>query len=461
MKRGFLLPIFLLLFFMATPCGWDWDTIKMEKQKFPHVHELITGKFLRHSQEFYYWRVKNRSELVQLYPDSLHYYDDLAWALDKTGAHEKAEEILLKKDKIRPGLYETEANLGTVLIHSGKLREGLIHIKKAIEINPNAHFGREIYQQYLVEYVLLHQDSTGKTELPLGKIGDNFYHFLYRISMRDSIQQGSTKEKEISKAIKGVAGMMKFGNYESPILLEALGDLLNASQTGEYKGAGHLAARAYAKAGLKFEGKRKEAYEKLAKYSIEHTYMPETIIRRMDENRIPPVDLTGSYTYTYKKLERAIKLETEMANQWFEEIKSNEIQWIKSGINPDSAFAAYYYDQDIEDIKAVDPQYEAGRLELNESHWNSIQTWSQKEMDALFSEGYLSDSLMMELDSIYRLEFQMIPDELPTDTTKTDKEKIKEMKSWTSSPAVKWSLILGAFAVAMVSLILYLRWKSK
>ena len=52
---------------------------------FPSVHELITGKFLQHSQEFYYWRVKDRTEKIQLYPDSLSLYDDLAWALNKVG----------------------------------------------------------------------------------------------------------------------------------------------------------------------------------------------------------------------------------------------------------------------------------------------------------------------------------------------------------------------------------------
>ncbi len=44
-------------FFLVFPCGWDSDTIAMEKRMFPTVHELITGKFLQHSQEFYYWRV--------------------------------------------------------------------------------------------------------------------------------------------------------------------------------------------------------------------------------------------------------------------------------------------------------------------------------------------------------------------------------------------------------------------
>ena len=39
----------------AVACLWDSDTIKMERSRFPTTLELITGKFLRHSPEFYEW----------------------------------------------------------------------------------------------------------------------------------------------------------------------------------------------------------------------------------------------------------------------------------------------------------------------------------------------------------------------------------------------------------------------
>lgn len=34
-------------------CLWDYDTLAMERSRFPSTLELITGKFLRHSPEFY------------------------------------------------------------------------------------------------------------------------------------------------------------------------------------------------------------------------------------------------------------------------------------------------------------------------------------------------------------------------------------------------------------------------
>src|SRR5262249_40419471 len=36
----------------------------------------------------------------------------------------------------------------------GRLREGLGHIHKSIEVNPEAHFGREIWQAVAVEFLL-------------------------------------------------------------------------------------------------------------------------------------------------------------------------------------------------------------------------------------------------------------------------------------------------------------------
>src|SRR5262249_53360047 len=138
----------------ALACLWDYDTLMMERSRFPDTLELITGKFLRHSPEFYEWRIRDRLGKLQSDPENLAYYDDLAVAYEKTGQRDKAIETMRAKDYKRPGLYETEANLGTFHIHAGRLEEGLEHIGRALRINPDAHFGREKYQRLLVEYVL-------------------------------------------------------------------------------------------------------------------------------------------------------------------------------------------------------------------------------------------------------------------------------------------------------------------
>src|SRR5262245_42838018 len=151
----------LLLPSAAVACLWDYDTLKQERARFPGTLELITGKFLRHSPEFYEWRIKDRLAKLKDDPKNLAYHDDLAVAYHKTGQHDKAVETILAKEKIKPGLYETYSNLGTFYILNGEFKKGLPYIDRALEINPDAHFGRERYQKWLVEYALTRK-SDGK-----------------------------------------------------------------------------------------------------------------------------------------------------------------------------------------------------------------------------------------------------------------------------------------------------------
>ena len=75
---------------VAVACMWDYDTIRMERTRFPGTLELITGKFLRHSPEFYEWRIANRLKRLETDPTNVAWLDDLAVAYDKTGQHDQA-----------------------------------------------------------------------------------------------------------------------------------------------------------------------------------------------------------------------------------------------------------------------------------------------------------------------------------------------------------------------------------
>src|SRR5438128_1240188 len=165
-RLGLLAVAFLFAPAVLLACLWDYDTLQMERSRFPSALELITGKFLRHSPEFYEWRVRNRLDRLEREPDNLALYDDLAVAYDKLGQDDKAIETIQIKERKQPGLYETYANLGTFYIHGGQPEKGLEYIDKALAINPGAHFGREKYQKALVEYVLLRKRQ-GKLTLPL------------------------------------------------------------------------------------------------------------------------------------------------------------------------------------------------------------------------------------------------------------------------------------------------------
>jgi tetratricopeptide (TPR) repeat protein len=310
----------------AAACLWDRDTLLMERLRFPTALELITGKFLRHSEAFYRWRIADRLAKLKADPKAIAYYDDLAAAYDKTGDQTRAIVTMLLKEGISPGRYETYANLGTFYAHAGDLETGVKIIDIAIKINPDAHFGREIYQKLLAEYVLSVRKD-GALALPLSGrderdvMSPRGYGF-------DRFLQGKAPGGQ--KAVKGVLGMMRFGNHESPILLEALGDLLlggGASPGVLVKtDARQLAARAYLKASYHVkDAGAAAAYRSFAANAI-----------------MVHLDPRGR-EMTVQEVQAALDREIEEAKAWYAKVAADEATWIEQGRDPEAAFEAKYY----------------------------------------------------------------------------------------------------------------------
>ncbi len=317
----------------ALACLWDYDTLQVERSRFPDALELITGKFLRHSTEFYEWRIRDRREKLERDPGNLAYHDDLAVAYEKTGRHDDAIATILAKDRIKPGLYETEANLGTFLIHAGRLEEGLAHIDRAIQINPDAHFGREKYQAALVRYVIARRKNDPR-RLPLMdykvsvstgpgvrirdvSLGDDFGAFLRKEGL------------DGPAAVKGVLGMMRFGHFDSPVLLEALGSVLT---TAPYGGgdAKRLAARAYLKASYEApDPAAKAAYQDVAREAL----------------RMQTVHPGTQQTLKLEQLEQDFQGELADARKWYDRLRRSELSWIQSSDDPEREFARRYAEE--------------------------------------------------------------------------------------------------------------------
>lgn len=319
MRRGIvLIQVCVLLLLAPTPlpaCFWDYDTLQMERQRFPYAQELIAGHFLRHSEAYYQWRVQDRSVKPSA-ERTLADYDDLAVAYEKLGEHDRAIEVIQDKMARWPdaGRYESEANLGTFLIHAGRYEEGLEHIQRAIEINPEAHFGREVYQKLLVKYVIRQREQG--TTLPLKQSGNN--GFTAFVLEQQQIPEAD-RQVEIRKAVKGVLGMMRFGNYRSPILLEALGDLLLSNgQQGDSK---LLAARAYLKASYEApETKAKEEYRTKAAEALQMQFG-----KKLSE------------------LETELQQDIKTAEEYYAGIEADEHRWSENGKNLDHEFNLKYY----------------------------------------------------------------------------------------------------------------------
>lgn len=316
--RCVLISLVVLIFVFPRPvtaCLWDYDTLQQERSKYPEVHELIVGHFVRHSDVYYRWRIENRTAKSSgdRTPQD---YDDIAVAYEKLGQHEKAIEVIKEKiarwpDQFR---YESEANLGTFLIHAGRFEEGLKHIEAAIDINPDAHFGREVYQKLLVEYVLAKR-AAGISGLPLDQnrnwnenspiIHQNFQDFIYD---RD--------DDDTEAAIQGVLGMMRFGNHDSPILLEALGDLM-AHSRGQ-----RLTARAYLVAYLNADDStaRGNYYQKAR------------------------AALNSQVDVSVDDILPQLQRELEEAEAYFAQIQADETAWAAAGLDLDDEFRKKYYD---------------------------------------------------------------------------------------------------------------------
>ena len=357
------LLLLLSLSVSVTACLWDRDTFDQERRRFPSILELITGHFLRHSPEFYRWRIDDREAQLKESPETLTLYDDLAVAHEKLGRHQVAIDLMRKKDQIQSGLYETHANLGTFYIHDGQFEQGLIEIKKAISINPDAHFGREIYQARLVEYLLTRVNRDPVTaaalELPLDNSNTSnmqprgFAAYLIDLIRNDEADltqdagdSGNTPaesenadaisrreelmQEELANALKGVSGMMRFGNFDSPVLLEALGDLLLAQ--GVLTDGKQLAARAYLKASYETDGATSANYRNIAERAL----------------HLQVTSGKGNQQLSLAVLEKQFQAELNQADTWYQGVSQSEKAWIQAGVNPEREFEkAYPVDPEI------------------------------------------------------------------------------------------------------------------
>jgi len=295
----------------ARACIWDSDTIISENARFPGVEEILSGKFPRHSREFYEWRKKRCEEVLLADPLRMPVYDDLAVSQHKLGDHVAAIATMKKKESIRPGLYETFSNLGTFYIYTGELEEALVWINKALAINANAHFGREKYQKWLVEWVMAGKPQEGRRDLERSTLGFDAF-----VRSKEPPVGGYMEAARWGKCLEGLLGMMRFADFDNPILQEATGDVL----AGAEKDAMLLASRAYRLASEKSsdEAEKARLLNKADRITGRHRDLdPEELIKQLHQN-----------------LEEGRALNAK--------VREDEIAWIAAGKDAAAEFEAKY-----------------------------------------------------------------------------------------------------------------------
>ena len=216
----------------------DSDSLATQAAQLPETLRVITGRFARNPPLYYQMRVKRERAQLASNPRQFGLYDDIGVALDKLGRDDQALQTMKRKRALLPPFdasdktnrehwYRTFANEGTFRAHQflkagaplaklGELKTARAQIKRAIEIKPDAHWGRERYQLMAMDWIIARKSD--KTKKTLGQW----------IEARDGWKPvdgtqtlGSSGRK---RAVEGLSGLIVLGGaWESPDVFEALG----------------------------------------------------------------------------------------------------------------------------------------------------------------------------------------------------------------------------------------------
>jgi hypothetical protein len=269
--------------------------------RFAMVHDVLSERYPKHGRAYYEER-NRRTRLALKEEDgrmarsdgkpTRRYFeliDDLGVGLDLLGRH--AESVALLRDKLKRqqalghegmDLYPTYANLGTFIIlweiHEGfadkekakaGLNEGLKLIHQAIAINPRSHFGREIWQAVILEYLLamledpelvvqfdmvgnaLGETGSGRSWNPRGWSGQcaaafaylqkpeaeqdaarlaEFRHYITQLypdaRWKEKVKASQTGPVPFDEPTLGIIGMWRLGGGPNPFFAVALGEIM-------------------------------------------------------------------------------------------------------------------------------------------------------------------------------------------------------------------------------------------
>jgi tetratricopeptide (TPR) repeat protein len=257
-------------------CLWDRDTLAMEAKPFPGLAEILTGRFERQPPRFYQMRLDRVTRELAAHPDDLALLDDAAVACDRLGRSDDAIVWMERKaaalaklnpndPTVRDHHYRYLANLGTFRAHrwlrNGARRSELADLQEsekalaaAIKINPDAHFGREIYQLAAVRWLLTLPEPIG--EQPI---------LLDALLTPDTFELVPALDPE--RAIRGISGLIVLGEaWESVDVTAALEAALAAHddaslakladlRLSELKSAGKKSLHPRFNPGVRLDGK--------------------------------------------------------------------------------------------------------------------------------------------------------------------------------------------------------------
>ncbi len=227
----------------------DSDALAVQNNRFPNALRVISGRFERNPPRFYRMRIARVQNELKSKPRDFALYDDLAVAHDKLGDDETALKIMAQKRALLPvfnskdkankeAWYRFYANDGTFRAHRflrdgakveriGEMKRAREEIKRALQIKPNAHFGREKYQFAVMDWIVA--SKTKKTKASLADFLDNRFE-LNLVDAGD--QHRNYTPPELKNAARGLSGLIVLGAaWRSPDVFHALACCLSSRST--------------------------------------------------------------------------------------------------------------------------------------------------------------------------------------------------------------------------------------
>jgi tetratricopeptide (TPR) repeat protein len=227
LKKLVVLIVAICLSVVSCACYNDNDTYLTELRDNLDITNAIIGRFTLYPESYYKKRIEIQKTILKKDPNNLDAYDNISVAYDRIGDGENALKWITEKRKHLTNapklhLYSTEANEGTFLIvrwirghKKGDLKDAIEaekHIAKALEINPDAHFGREFSQLYCIRAMIMAGKDTDDWE-------KYFTQDLLVIADKDHIDR--------KKLRYGIAGMMVLGAaWNAPVFIQAIAELV-------------------------------------------------------------------------------------------------------------------------------------------------------------------------------------------------------------------------------------------
>lgn len=247
-----LLPLLACSSAQACLNDRDSDSLAIQANQFPDTLRVVTGRFERNPPLFYEMRIQRSLVQLQKNPRDFGLYDDIGVAFDKLHRSDEALQIMAKKrallppfdaknPKLKEAWYRYYANTGTFHAHRfmgqktadlSEMKLGRAMIRRAIEIKPNAHFGREKYQLMAMDWILA--TRANKTEL----------------SLSDWIH--NKQESQQREVTKGLSGLVVLGAaWQSVDVFDALAYSLRTKEGLTLSHLGYLRAQELLRDGRK------------------------------------------------------------------------------------------------------------------------------------------------------------------------------------------------------------------